>query len=153
MIGLLHEGIFRIPAAGGAFTRVTTVDPDRNETRHMMPQFLPDGRRFLFTAGSDRQGGSMIYAASLDSPDRTSVVRAGSNAAFVPERRGSSRGFLLYERNGTLMATAFDAATLRLSGEPFPIANSLASVATIGSAAHEVDFSASPGCARVENRR
>ena len=145
LIGMLNDGIFRIPSSGGALTRVTTVDPGRNETRHMMPQFLPDGRRFLFTAGSDRPGGSMIYAASLDSPDRTPIVQAGSNAAFIPARRGSSRGFLLYERNGTLLATAFDAATLRLSGEPFPLANSLASVATIGSAAHEVDFSATPG--------
>ena len=145
LIGLLNDGIYRIPAAGGALTRVTTVDPARNETRHMMPQFLPDGHRFLFTAGSDRPGRSMIYAASLDSPDRTPIVQAGSNAVFVPVRRGSSRGFLLYERDRTLLATAFDSATLRLSGEPFPIANSLASSATIGSAAHIVDFSATPG--------
>lgn len=144
LIGLLGEGIFRIPAAGGAFTRVTELDAARNETRHLLPQFLPDGRRFLYTAATNRPGESMICAASLDSPERSIILQSDTGAEFVPAIPGGSKGYLLFERAGSLLATPFDTSTLRVSGEPVRIADSLVSAATIGSAARVAEFSATP---------
>jgi DNA-binding winged helix-turn-helix (wHTH) protein len=144
LLGLLGDGIYRIPSTGGVFTRVTTVNTAANETRHMLPQFLPDGRHFLYTAGSSRAGESMIYGASLDSGESKPIVHAESNARFVPSRRGGSQGYLVFERDGALIAYAFDAAALRLSGGAIQIAPSVAATPTIASAARVADFSATP---------
>ena len=42
------EGLYRIPARGGKATPATMLDHSREEGRHMFPQFLPDGRHFLY---------------------------------------------------------------------------------------------------------
>ena len=58
----LTGGLFRVSAAGGEATLVSAPDPSRKETRHIFPQFLPGGRRYLFVAGSDQTGASTLNA-------------------------------------------------------------------------------------------
>jgi eukaryotic-like serine/threonine-protein kinase len=85
------------------------------------PVFLPDGNHFLYTSvdfGADLQGEShAIYVAQLDSHQRRRLVTSNSNAAYI------SPGYLLFLRNGTLMAQRFDAERLQLTGEAFAVAN------------------------------
>src|SRR6202140_5103725 len=73
------------------------------------PTFLPDGRHFLFTGA--RNG---LCAGSLDSPEIKPLALA---APFVY----SAQGYFLFARNDSLMAQAFDAGKLALSGEPITI--------------------------------
>src|SRR3954454_20118744 len=47
------DGIYRTTANGGGATRLTTINSHLGETAHVLPQFLPDGRHFLYTS---RQG-------------------------------------------------------------------------------------------------
>lgn len=108
-------GLFRVPAAGGTATPLTAVDRAAGETSHRFPWFLPDGRHFLFTVRAEQQK-SAIYVGDLESKDRRQLVAAACNAAYSPP------GFLLFLRERTLMAQPFDAAGLRTTGEPFPIA-------------------------------
>ena len=54
-----ESGLFRVPAAGGSPSAVTTVDAARGEMNHAWPVFLPDGRHFLFNM--NREDGSAIY--------------------------------------------------------------------------------------------
>jgi hypothetical protein len=42
-------GILRVSSSGGMVTPVTQLDASRQERSHRFPQFLPDGRHFLFT--------------------------------------------------------------------------------------------------------
>jgi hypothetical protein len=135
LIGLVGDGIYRVPATGGAMQRVTSLDRMRGETRHMLPQFLPDGRRFLYIAGSDRPGQSILYAASLDSDGRTAIMPTDSNVVLVP-------GYLLYVRERTLYAQPFDADRLQFRGEPHAVAQGLHSMPAIGAAVQTADFSA-----------
>jgi hypothetical protein len=135
LIGLVGDGIYRVPAGGGVMQRVTSLDRAKGETRHLLPQFLPDGRRFLYTAGTAERGQSMLYAASLDSADRTAIMPTDSNVVFVP-------GYLLYVRERTLFAQAFDAERLQFRGEPRPIADGVISVQLVGTAVHNADFAA-----------
>jgi dipeptidyl aminopeptidase/acylaminoacyl peptidase len=61
-----------------------------------------------------------IYVGSLDSKDKKLVLNtAPSNVAYA------APGYLLFTRQGTLMAQSFDAAKLELSGEAVPIAEKL----------------------------
>jgi len=141
LIGMVGDGIYRIPATGGAAVRVTTLDPARGETRHLLPQFLPDGRRFLFVAGSNQPGRSALWAGSLDSPERKEVMPIESNFVFVPTQRGGI-GYLLYLRDRVLVAQGFDSARLAPVGVPFPLGGAVTAIGMIGAAISNGDFSA-----------
>jgi eukaryotic-like serine/threonine-protein kinase len=108
--------LHRVSASGGEPSPVTALDPSRHENAHLFPQFLPDGRHFLFLARSFQTQNSGIYLGSLDSKQTQHLLSVESNLAYVPP------GYLLYVRDGTLMAQPFDARDLQLTGEAFAVA-------------------------------
>lgn len=108
--------LFQIPAGGGPSKPVTALDPARGEIAHEFPQFLPDGRHFLYFAVSSRQGESSIRVGSLDSMDSKFLVSAEASAAYAARPDGQ-RGFLLFVYGGALLAQSFDPRGLELTGE------------------------------------
>jgi len=108
--------IYRVSAGGGTPAPVTKLDQSRQENTHLWPHFLPDGNRFLYFARSADPEQSAIYVKALDQDEVRLVVRASSNVAYVPP------GYLVYVREGTLMAQPFDPARAKTTGDPFPIA-------------------------------
>ena len=91
------------------------------------PQFLPDGKRFLFLASSNDPDEVGVYAASLSSPrQRVRILATVGQARYVPslDRR---RGYLVWQREHTLLAQPFDAGALRLEGAPAIFADELSS--------------------------
>ena len=60
----------RVAASGGGAVRpATTLNRDQGATGHNWPQFLPDGRHYLFYQISSKPEHQGIYVASLDSAD------------------------------------------------------------------------------------
>jgi Tol biopolymer transport system component len=110
-----RAALMRVAASGGAPEPLTTLDPKRNENSHRWPSFLPDGRHFLFTARSNDTENTAVYIGSIDSKETKRLITTQSNAIY------SSAGYLLFARDGTLMAQGFDAGKLELEGVPFPI--------------------------------
>ncbi len=109
--------VFRISASGGEATAIMSVDFARGEFSRLFPQFLPDGRHYLyFSPASQKPGTRVIGVASLDSDENTQLLNADSTAIYAPP------GYLLFRREATLMAQRFDATKLELSGDPFPVA-------------------------------
>jgi len=115
--------IQRVSAAGGSATPITAVDQASGEIGQTYPWFLPDGRHFLYTGGSNDEEKDAIYAGDLQSTGgsqskeaRTRVILAKSNAVYVPP------GYILFLREHTLMALPFDAGKLRATGDAFPVA-------------------------------
>jgi eukaryotic-like serine/threonine-protein kinase len=92
------------------------LDHAGHETEHLFPQFLPDGRHFLYLALAARMSDSVIYVGALGSAERTMVMRGLTSVAYDPSGR------LLFGRDGVLMAQPFDRKTFSLSGEPTTIA-------------------------------
>ena len=111
--------LYRVSASGGEVTPVTTLDPTRHEVSHRYPWFLPDGRHFLYMARGAAADSTGIYVRSLDSKETKKLVDAESGGVY------SAPGFLLYVRDGSLVAHRFDPDKLELSGEALPIADSL----------------------------
>src|SRR5437660_1772272 len=110
------SGLFRVSASGGEPSPLTTLDSSRQENSHRFPQFLPDGRHFLYFARSAQPENNAIYVSSLDQRQAKRIISTGTNVAYAPP------GYLLFPREGTLMAQAFDAASLALTGAPFRVA-------------------------------
>ncbi len=113
------SSVYRVSAAGGKATPLTTLDVSRNETTHRWASFLPDGRHFLYLAashGSSRESESnRVLIGDLAGGLSTPVTQARSNVEY-------SRGHLLYARGGVLLAQRFDLRTLTVSGDPIPLA-------------------------------
>jgi Tol biopolymer transport system component len=108
--------LYQVSAAGGTPFPVTALDETRAEVAHGFPQFLPDGRQFLYLAASSRPGESSIRAGSLDSIESKVLLSADTGAAYAPNLPGHPPS-LLFAHDGALMAQAFDARRLELSGE------------------------------------
>ena len=76
------------------------------------PSFLPDGRHFLFFSAAPTQPENAgVFVASLDSSTARRLVTARSRAVHAP-------GYLLFWREGALLAQAFDETTLEVRGNP-----------------------------------
>jgi len=109
--------LYQISAAGGTPQAVTSLDAARAEVSHGFPQFLADGRRFLYFAASCRPGESSIRMGSLDSTTSKPLVGAETSAAYAPVFGGRS-GVVLYISHESLVAQPLDHQTLELTGEP-----------------------------------
>jgi serine/threonine protein kinase/Tol biopolymer transport system component len=108
--------VFRVPSAGGSATPVTSLEPSQQQSGHAWPQFLPDGRHFLYLVISENRENSGIYAGSLDSKETKLVLKVNSAPLYSPP------GYLLFVRTGTLLAQPFDADRLEIRGDAIPIA-------------------------------
>jgi hypothetical protein len=116
------SAIFSVPAAGGQVVPVTHVDGAK-AVGHRSPYYLPDGRHFLYyvVGGSEYR---TVYVGSIASGESGSaqVILTGADAGALY----SPSGYLLYVRQGSLLAQPFDAARLTLAGEPVPLAPQVA---------------------------
>jgi eukaryotic-like serine/threonine-protein kinase len=112
-----NEGaLYKVLAAGGTATPVTTVDPGRGQSDHRWPSFLPDGRHFLFFSRSYTiPADTGAYIASLDSPVPTQILRNESEAKLAYP------GYLLFVKGDTLMAQPFSTRKLQPAGDAFPL--------------------------------
>jgi hypothetical protein len=115
-----------VPAAGGQATPLTKPDASRRETLHRGPSFLPDGRHFLFMAPPNT-----IWIGSLDATETTKLLTADSQVQYA-------NGHLLFVRQGTLMAQAFDERRLTLSRDAVPIAEQVQGDGSTGYSAFSV---------------
>jgi Tol biopolymer transport system component len=131
IFGSTTTGLWKVAAAGGTPAPLTKLDDSRHEREHELPSFLPDGHRFLYlrlSATNPEESG--IFAGSIDvAPERQSqrrILASSFGAYYVPGNDGGS-GWLLFLRDGVLMAQPFDSAKLELSGEPVPVAEEVGS--------------------------
>ena len=67
---------------------------------------------------------SGVYVADIESEYRERLIAIDSNAVYSPP------GYLLFVREGALMAQPFDAAKLRITGDAVPIADQVDSQTT-----------------------
>ena len=101
-------------AAAGAPWPVLTADGSKGDVRVHWPWFLPDGKRFLYTALRD-DGEGELRIGQLDGASRT-VMRLSSNAQWVEP------DVVVFAREGALMGQRVDLKRAEPVGEPFSIA-------------------------------
>jgi Tol biopolymer transport system component len=111
--------LMRVMATGGAPVAVTRVAADQGS--HRWPQFLPDGRHFLFLVAFGRPGTEGVYMGTLDGGEPMRVLAAPTAAVFAPP------GALLWVRQGVLVSQRFDPANGMVTGEPIPVAQAVGS--------------------------
>jgi serine/threonine protein kinase/Tol biopolymer transport system component len=111
-----RSGLFSILASGGSPVQLT--EPGKADPSHRVPFFLPDGKHVLFFGGlsgdTARQG---IYVLDSDSRKTQFVAQETIQPTYAEP------GFLMFLRNGDLMAQPFSVDTLKITGQAVPIAD------------------------------
>ena len=95
----------KLPGSGAALGR---------SGGNRFPQFLPDGRRYLYYVAEAAIRG--VYVGTLDGPERRRLFDADAAAVFVPPAG------IAFLRAGTLFLQRLDMQTLAFEGEPRTIA-------------------------------
>ena len=113
-------GLLRVPAAGGEPTVLTTIDRSQGERGHSFPSVLPGGRAILFTIATDQPAKAQIAILDLESGQRTTLLRGGSDARYVPS------GHLLFAAAGGLSAIRFDLRRGTVVGDTVSLAEHVA---------------------------
>jgi Tol biopolymer transport system component len=134
------ESLYRVSAQGGERSPISTINTNRLNPR-WLASFLPDGRHYLFlmpvmeTPEGRKSGDNtlQISVGTLDSNESKPLLRNNSNAIYALP------GYLLFRRDGTLMAQRFNADHLQLAGEAFAIAEEIG----FGLQTHQGSFSVS----------
>ncbi len=115
----LLSSIFRVSPGSKERVPVTTLNESRGESAHQWPQFLPDGKHFLYVVQRvdplTRRNESELCVQALGETERKVLLKSTTRAVYVP-------GHLLFARGGSLMAQPFDAARLEVTGDPFVVA-------------------------------
>ena len=107
--------LYRVSAAGGPATPLRKLNSSRGELRQVWPHFLPDGKHYLYVARSSDAEKTGIYLATVGTEESRLLIRGESNVVYSPP------GYLIFVRDGNLVAQAFDLGTLQLAGGAFPL--------------------------------
>jgi len=113
-----NASLYVVSALGGQAKQITDVTAEDGFDSHRHPQFLPDGRHFLYLARGTGGQDSEIRLGSLDGGDPKVVMRSVTNVEYA-------NGYLLYLNQRTLMAQVFDLDTAELVGQPVPVADDI----------------------------
>ena len=119
--------VLRIPAAGGEAVAETRLDSPQQRGHHF-PQFLPDGRHFLFYV-TGRAEASGVYVGELGGSETRRLFAADGPAAYAPS------GHLLFVRDRKLVAQGFNPDRQQLEGQPFTVDEHLAAVTSVSPSA------------------
>jgi DNA-binding winged helix-turn-helix (wHTH) protein len=128
--------LYQVPAAGGPVRPATTLDKDHGELSHTWPQFLPDGRHFLYLARNQNPEQSRVYVQKLGSSERHPLLVSKTQAVWA---RGHGGGpWLFFPRDRVLMAQPVDLSRLEVYGQSVAVASNVNYNTLYGTAAFSV---------------
>ena len=115
--GGASSSLYQVSASGGTPQLLSRADASKGEVSYRWPEFLPNGKAVLYTAGtsSGNYDDAQIMVLKLDTGERRVLVQGGTSPHYLPT------GHLIYARAGTIMARPFDLNRLEATGEAVPL--------------------------------
>jgi len=111
-----QEGLARVSADGGKPEIMTTPDPKRQESSHRLPFYLPNGKAVLFTIMRDWVDiHPWIAVLQIKTREWRTILEDAADPKYI------AGGYLVFLRQGTLMAARFDPDKLELISQAYPI--------------------------------
>jgi len=117
--GQNSDPIWRVDAAGGVAKIEVELDAAKGITTVGWPEFLPDGRHFLYMSGTAGTTNQSLMVGELDSKERKELFKTTSKVMYA------AQGYLIYVREQTLVAQPFDADKQEITGEAIPVGEGL----------------------------
>ena len=114
------DGLSIVSADGGEAETLTSAGPDQEGRTHVLPSWLPNGKAVLFTAQRyDWDSRPKLALLDLGTHEWRILIPDAADARYIPT------GYLVFLRQGTLMAVPFDLDKLRITGQPFPVVDNV----------------------------
>jgi Tol biopolymer transport system component len=130
----IDDGLYQVAAKPNANpSPIVKVKPQKGENAYLWPQFLPDGKHFLFFVQAEATETTGVYTGAIDSSEYRLLFPSETNALYsgMPEGQSQKNGYLLYIGNRKLMGQAFHAAHLAIVGEPVTLADDIGAVSSM----------------------
>lgn len=116
--GRAQDPIWRVSASGGVIQPVALEKDKPSGTPGTgWPEFLPDGKHFLYVEGLGTD--LTLKVGHVDSGAVKTLFKTTSRVQYAEP------GYLLFVREGTLVAQKFDTGSLAVEGEPVPLGEGL----------------------------
>jgi Tol biopolymer transport system component len=114
-----QTGLSTVSATGGTPTPITTLGTEVGTDR--VPFFLPDGKHALFVRSSLQfTAPGTVSILDISSKKIEKLFDSDSEAQYAEP------GYILFSRDGNLLAQSFNASSMKLSGEPIVVAQHIA---------------------------
>jgi Tol biopolymer transport system component len=114
-----NDPIWQVPAQGGVAKVEVAVDAEKGTSGAGWPEFLPDGRHFLYVIYGQSADTRTLMVKTLGKDDGRELLKTNSRVLYAEP------GYLVYVREQTLVAQPFDASALKLTGGPIPLGEGL----------------------------
>lgn len=125
LFALWPSGLYAVPASGdGSIQTIAKLDRDARDIAFAWPQFLPDGRRFLYQIVSLDPARSGAYLGDVETGESVRLLPGSSPATFAAPRH------VLYVENDLLIAAELD-TSFNLTGRATVVARNV-SAPTLG---------------------
>jgi Tol biopolymer transport system component len=108
-----ENSLWQIPASGGVVTQLTTLNTEKGEVLHAFPSVIAGSSALLFVNITEEGRGSAQIEILSDANGvqrRQKMIDAGTSPAHV------AHGYLVFFRDGALLAAPFDRDRLQMSG-------------------------------------
>jgi len=122
--------LMEVSSSGGTLHALTVLDTLNGERTHRWPDALPGGEWVLYTVGMIDSPGDYESATIAGYSRKTGEKRVLLEGASMA--RYAHPGFLIFARNGILMAAPFDASNPKVTGTAFPVIGPVAREPTSG---------------------
>jgi eukaryotic-like serine/threonine-protein kinase len=121
LLATFGAAVKRVQESGGTPESIPGVELSSDAIGQMWPAFLSDGRHFLYLEWrypTRVSHDDNVWIGSLDGEKARRLPITSTNAVY-------SAGYLLFERDGDLVAQKFDQSRLELGGAVLPIARNV----------------------------
>lgn len=117
----LGDSLFMVSASGGTPTALPGLDTTNGEITHSWPWFLPDGKHYLFLAemsGKLQVGAKyLLQVGNIETKEIKTLFPIDARVQYCDP------GYLVYFRDGILLAQKFDTDNLEVVGEAIPLSD------------------------------
>ena len=111
----LDGRLLGVPASGGTPRAVSSPDRSKGEVAHIAPSFLPDGERYLYVVRNADASRSGLYVSGGTIDGAKLLLQGDHPAIYAPP------GYVLFIRDGAVLAQPFDLERLELTGTASPL--------------------------------
>ena len=119
LMATFGSGVKRVSENGGTPEAIPGSELSTDAVGQLWPSFLPDGKHFLYLEWrypTRTSHDDSVWIGSLDGEKARKLPITSSNARY-------SSGYLLFSRDGDLVAQEFDLSNLQLNGTAKPVAH------------------------------
>ncbi len=126
-----QDGLYSVDPESGKKTEMTRIDEGAGEKAHRAPGTLPDGNVLFTIVYAERVSFAVFDTLAKTVRKIEGVEGTTSSHGGTSLGRFVDGGYLIFGKDGQLMAVRFDPSAVRVDGEPVPVMEGIFAIPNI----------------------